>query len=131
MATALILTDDPAEAFHTQQIISELFTVVRACNTVESATAEMSDLVPDLVIVYGLKEFSGQPFKAAAQVVSKTTPAMLMCAGLLVAGVGEPTCSVRVVPPLNLSNTMKAIHELGLSKIVDQSHLNPHSRPAK
>lgn len=130
MATALILTDVPSEAFHTQQILSDFFDRVRACNTVAGALEEMADSKPDLVIVFGLEGFSSQPFKASAKVITDRTPAMLMCVGPQVVGNGEPDRSVRVVPPLNQTNVVKAIHELGLAGIVNQSSLNKYSRPA-
>lgn len=131
MAKALILTDDPAEAFQAQQILGELFQVVRACNTVKNSEAQMAELSPDLVIVYGLQGFSADPVRAAAQLRWGCTPAVLMCPALNVAGVREPYHSVRIVPPLNLGNALKAVHDLGLSAIVDQSIQNPHRRPAK
>ncbi|MBM5458906.1 hypothetical protein H8F21_15170 [Pseudomonas sp. P66] len=129
MATALILTDDASEAFNTQQILCDLFDKIRACNTVVGALKEMADSKPDLVIVLGLQGFSGQPLAAAAQVIADETPTVLMCAGLQVVGRREPARSVRVVPPLNLTNTFKAIHELGLAGIVKQTSLYKNRRP--
>lgn len=130
MATALILTDVASEAFHTQQILSDFFDRVRACNTVAGALEEVADSKPDLVIVFGLVGFSSQPINAFAQVITGSTPAMLMCVGPQIVGNGEPERSVRVVPPLNQTNVVKAIHELGLAGIVNQSSLNKFSRPA-
>ncbi|SBW84287.1 hypothetical protein PVE_R2G0258 [Pseudomonas veronii 1YdBTEX2] len=129
MATALILTDVASEAFHTQQILSDFFDKVRACNTLAGALREMADSKPDLVIVFGLEGFSSQPFKASALVITDSTASMLMCVGPQVVGNGEPERSVRIVPPLNMTNVVKAIHELGLAGIVNQSSLNKYSRP--
>ncbi|WP_116827407.1 MULTISPECIES: hypothetical protein [Pseudomonas syringae group] len=130
MARALILTDVASEAFHTQQILSDFFDRVRACNTVAGALEEIAESKPDLVIVFGLEGFSSQPFKALAQVITDTTPAMLMCVGPQVVGNGEPERSMIVIPPLNQTNVVKAIHELGLAGIVNQSSLNKYCLPA-
>ncbi|HDS0957086.1 TPA: hypothetical protein QDZ28_000732 [Pseudomonas putida] len=122
MATALILTDNAAEAFHCQQILIDLFDKVRACNTVGGAARELAESSPDLVIVFGLQGFSGQASKAAAQVISGPIPTVLMCPGLHVVGSTDPERSVRVVPPLNRTNTFKALDALGLAGLVKPIH---------
>ncbi|WP_439126059.1 MAG: hypothetical protein ACNJA3_29600 (plasmid) [Pseudomonas rhizophila] len=130
MAKALILTDVASEAFHTQQILSDFFDTVRACNTVAGSLEEMAESKPDLVVVFGLEGLSSQPFKALAKVVTDSTPSMIMCVGPQLVSNGESERSVVLAPPLNQTNVVKAIHELGLAGIVNQSSLNKFSRPA-
>lgn len=123
MTKALILTHDAAEAFQALQILDGAFDVIRACNTPAALESQIAVQRPDLLIVYGLQGCEGLPSQALGYLTDKDIPVILMWQGLQSVTGEESQRTVRVVPPLNRLNAINAIHELGLSQIVNQSYL--------
>jgi hypothetical protein len=123
MARALIICEDAAEAFHTHQILTELFCEVKVCNRQDAAKQLITTFRPDLVVVSGLPS-SGLRAEAVLRGVSvDTTAAVILWSGLESVAGPDPECSVRVLKPLTISNASQAMVKLGLSGIVNQSSL--------
>lgn len=123
MSRALIICEDATEAFHTHQILTDLFGEVKVCNRLDVAKALHASFRPNLVVVSGLPS-AGLRAEAVLRGVSVgSTAAVILWSGLESVAVPDPDCSVRVLSPLTISSAFQAMGKLGLSGIVNQSSL--------
>lgn len=122
MANALIITENASEAFHSHQILTELFSEVKVCNRLAIAKELLVSFQPDLVVVSDLPS----DFADAASVlhqISGDAASVLLCAGLSAVVGLDPIRSVRIVPPLTVSGVFAALEKLDLARIVSQTSL--------
>lgn len=122
MANALIITESASEAFHSHQILTELFSEVKVCNRLANAKKLFVSFQPDLVVVSDLPS----DFADAASVlhqISGDAASVLLCAGLSAVVGPDPIRSVRIVPPLTVSGVFAALERLDLARIVSQTSL--------
>ncbi len=122
MANALIITESAAEAFHTHQILTELFSEVKACNRLAVAKELFVLFKPDLVVVSDLPS-DGADAASVMHQVSGAGAGVLLCAGLGAVIGPDPIRSVRIVPPLTVSGVFAALEKLDLARIVNQTFL--------
>lgn len=122
MATALIISESASEAFHSHQILTELFSEVKVCNRLAIAKKLFASFQPDLVVISDLPS----DFADAASVrhqIAGDAATVLLCAVLSAVVGPDPIRSVRIVPPLTVSGVFAALVQLDLARIVSQTSL--------
>ena len=120
---ALIITDQASTAFGTLQALDEMFTELQVCNSTEAAMLLVPKFEPDLVVVTD----QGSPLRTASSVAKEAgvgaTPVILLTSGLSVVTNTDPSCSVRIEPPLTPIRARKALERLGLAGNATQPSL--------
>lgn len=120
---ALIITDQASIAFGVLQALEEIFTELQVCNTVEAAKRLKPEFVPDLIVVTD----QVSPVRPAASVARDAgvgaTPVIMLTTGLSAVTNTDPSCSVRIEPPLTPIRARMALERLGLCVPASQSHL--------
>lgn len=120
---ALIITDQASTAFGALQALEEIFTELQVCNTVEAAKRLKPEFLPDLIVVTD----QVSPVRPAASVARDAdvgaTPVIMLTTGLSAVTNTDPSCSVRIEPPLTPIRARKALERLGLFALASQSPL--------
>lgn len=123
MSKVLIISEVAAEAFHTQQILAELFSEVRVCNRLDVAQSLCASFEPDLIVASALPT-AGLSAAGVLKAVPMKKPAGLILISKIEPVSGQdPERSVRVFQPLTTSNAFEALNQLNLTAIVNQSSL--------
>jgi hypothetical protein len=123
MPKLLIVSENAAEAFHTQQILSEHFSDVRVCNRLDTAKELSSTFVPDLIVASALTAAGYSAADVLRAIPVSDTAGLILTSKIEPVSGEDPKRSVRVFQPLTTANSVEALQKLNLTGIVNQSSL--------